>query len=654
MPPKKQAARAQNILKYFANPVPQKEPSIDESCQILYENVQNEPTTTVPLPTKWNSIIENEDKANSTRGRDWTNPLPVPTEENKNKSFNSKDDLKKFNFKGTCIYYPLGEPFRKLEENLVKQIAHRNCCISLPAFACSTIPQIIALTTFNFLKWFENSKALLVYTSEQSVADWMIALKNIGISEDVISHYPKVSTFKTSKSPIGRIVISPLCIVKMLETEEFEQIIGDFRLVMLNIKADDASSKYGQIVSHLIRKDVFFRCAVITTTIAIKSRRNTMNLITNRQQAITNLNLSSWKEQNEMDMDFRSSIIPPGIEVKFWKTEELSDVHKELLEKWKEATAPILKQLFENSKVPSENLLELIWMENRTSETSIAELICKLFRILLIDGIPNAMQYAVEKSGNCHLKYSYLQETVRAFLEINNASRGVIFVKDDQTAQILQAFLRKRFGDVVFWWSETLNDNNAIPMSKLAMMFYERNLDGRIVGNDVIVDAKKSKVPPMKKYEFKYEASRMCVETKNMRLEFFVPNANVIRKSAAMCENLSGLLLTAKERNELFERLKNWEFCEYRRKRKSFLVLNESSTNVEMMDDEMIEWNDSVQYLGNVPSSRLSERFSEYLNGNGQIRSAKFKRKFEYSNEITCETKMETLNKLIRKIDSIF
>lgn len=476
MPPKK--APKSGLLQFFAKQQQEKYQIIaqsteeDDSCEVLFEKpapTTSTSTTTPKSATKWATTLEKS--AEKTAGRDWSNPFPIKVGSVKktNNEKNNKSDLLANGFDGIHgneLFYPIDEPIRSFEINLLKCTATSNCCIALPASAPSTSGGICAMTVFNFLKWFPRCRVLLVTPSE----NWLTSLRQLGL-ESQTTKLTTMTQFKNMKSEAGRILMctTPQCALKIVESSEAGEFLDEVRLVVMELKPNECCTKYKPIINALTVKDTFFRCVALTTSTSNSSRRTSS--ITKRQIMITNLHLSDWIEQSETDFAFRSSNIPAGIEVKLWRSEENSKKHLEIIEKFEIFCAEKIEELARNSILPSKSFKKCIWTcwkslkQSNPSETEkieLAEFLVTSYKNLIIDGVVAARDYVKKYADDEKLqdyakklldpsmlggfsefpsKFQHLSDSIEAFLRMNNHVLGVILCRDTEQAIEIQNYL---------------------------------------------------------------------------------------------------------------------------------------------------------------------------------------------------------------------
>ncbi|CAI2299662.1 unnamed protein product [Caenorhabditis sp. 36 PRJEB53466] len=501
MPPKKQPrleTKTGGLLKFFAKEQEKRaenrqQPANfdDDSCQILFETPQNRPgpsaaTTpnTLKKPqssapsktpetpknaTKWAETLQKT--GGSSAGRDWQNPCPIAVgSAKKNDEKNAKSLLLDHGFDnihGNGIFYPIDEPIRNFEVNLIKCAAASNCCIALPSCAPSSSARICAITVLNFLKWFPRSRALLVTSSDT----WFSALRRMGL-EAQCTKLATLTQFKHLKTDPGSILIcaTPQCAVKVVESMEAESFLEDIRLVLMDLKPAECCAKYKPILNALTVKDTFFRSIVLTTSISNTSRRTAS--ITKRQLMITNLQLSDWIEQSDTDFAFRSANIPAGVEVKLWKSESVqSEKLAEIVAKFEDFCRKPMERLVEERIITIKSLKKSIWtcwksLKSATNsfekrqKLEIAELLTTCYKILTIDGIVAARNYTKNFTEQAHLretaeqileifggfsefppKFQLITDAIEAFLKMDNHLRGAILCRDSDQALEIQNYL---------------------------------------------------------------------------------------------------------------------------------------------------------------------------------------------------------------------
>lgn len=476
MPPKK--GPKSSLLQFFAKQQQEKYQSAknsendDDSCQVLFEKQVPGPSfvnTTPKSATKWSTTLQKSSE--KTIGRDWMYPLPIKVGSAKkaNNVKNNKSDLVENGFDGihgNGIFYPIDEPIRGFEVNLLKCTATSNCCIALPASAPSTSGRICAMTVFNFLKWFPRCRVLLVSASD----NWLIGLRQLGLDSQT-TKLTTMTQFKNMKTDAGRILMctTPQCALKIVESPEAGEFLDEIRLVIMDLKPSECCAKYKPIINALTVKDTFFRCIILTTSISNSSRRTSS--ITKRQIMITNLHLSDWIEQSETDFSFRSSNIPAGIEVKAWKSEENSEKHREIIEKFEMFCEPKIEELARESILPSKSFKKSIWTcwkslkqsnPSLVEKVELAEFLTTSYKILIIDGVVAARDFVKQYTDNENLqdyaktildsailggfsefpaKFQHLSNSIEAFLKMNNHVLGVILCRDTNQAIEIQNYL---------------------------------------------------------------------------------------------------------------------------------------------------------------------------------------------------------------------
>uniref|UniRef100_A0A1I7UG47 Helicase ATP-binding domain-containing protein n=1 Tax=Caenorhabditis tropicalis TaxID=1561998 RepID=A0A1I7UG47_9PELO len=481
MPPKK--PQKPGLMQFFAKRQQEKyqttqtaqEPSVDDSCQVLFEKPVSTPTKSPILSsrskvaTKWSETLQ---KSSDKAGRDWMNPFSISVVSSAKKAnlSNSKTDLLENGFdgiRGNGLFYPIDEPIRSFEENLLKCATTSNCCIAIPSSAPSTSGKICAMTVFNFLKWFPRCRVFLVGSSE----DWITSLRRIGL-ESMVTKLTTVTQFKNLKKDSGQILFctSPQCALKVVESEEAKEFLEEIRLVIMDLKPTECCTKYKPIINALTVRDIFFRCIVLTTATSNASRRTAS--ITKRQLMITNLHLSDWIEQTETDFSFRASNIPAGVEVKTWNSNENSSKLQETISNFEKFCQKIIDDLARQSIMPSKSIKKSIWtcwksvkQANPTEieKVEMAEFLTTSYKLLIIDGVVAARNYAKQYSEHIKIgdltkklmensilggfsefpaKFRHLSESIEAFLRMNNHILGVILCRDSDQAIEIQNYLQ--------------------------------------------------------------------------------------------------------------------------------------------------------------------------------------------------------------------
>uniref|UniRef100_A0A8R1HHG6 Uncharacterized protein n=1 Tax=Caenorhabditis japonica TaxID=281687 RepID=A0A8R1HHG6_CAEJA len=529
MPPKKQKTRTADLLQFFAkqqNDRLQKnshQDDDDDSCQIIFEpspapassSVQSAFPKTPKTPknaTKWAETLEKTVRVSGgspSTGRDWQNPCPIQVGKKNDRNSSLKDDLHSNGFDkihGNRIFYPIDEPIRGFELNLVKCAASSNCCIAIPASSPSTSSEICAITVFNFLKWFPRSRALLVSSSDS----WISSLRLLGL-EAQTTKFTTATQFKNLKTDLGRVLVctTPQCALKVVESVESREFLEEIRLVVMDLKPNECCAKYKPIVNALTMKDTFFRCIVLTTCTSNASRRTAS--ITKRQIMITNLQLSDWIEQSESDFAFRTSNIPAGTEVKTWKFEETSSEKLlEIVEKFENFCRGPIDSLGRDSIIPSKTIRKLIWtcwksLKSTTSQQNLeavelAELLTTTYKLLIIDGVVTARNFVknfprhdkpkiaetaqkiLEIFGGFSefpAKFQILADSIEAFLKMDNHVRGVVLCRDSDQAAEIHNFLEfqiaaKSTNFVRIVEEGTPSARNLWQLSRISTVFHDK------------------------------------------------------------------------------------------------------------------------------------------------------------------------------------
>lgn len=769
MPPKKQ--QKPGLMQFFARQQHEKYNqrvqstdaiTIDDSCQILFEKQAPAPIktpTTPKVPTKWTATLQ---KSSEKAGRDWLNPFPIQVSSAKkvNQS-NSKSDLLANGFDGihgNGIFYPINEPIRSFEINLLKCAATSNCCIALPASAPATSGKICAMTVFNFLKWFPRCRVLLVGSSDS----WFTSLRQIGL-ESQTTKLTTVTQFKNMKTETGRVLIctNSQCALKVVESSEAKEFLEEIRLVIMDLKPSECCAKYKPIINALTVKDTFFRCIVLTTATSNASRRTSS--ITKRQLMITNLHLSDWIEQSETDFSFRTSNIPSGVEVKAWKSEENSAKLKEIITNFEKFCEKTVDDLARQSVIPSKSILKSIWtcwksVKQQANPSEIekietAEFLINSYKILVIDGIVAARNFVKQYAEHQRLqslakkimdksifggfsefpsKFRHLSDSIEAFLKMNNHVLGVILCRDsDQAIEIqnyLELQLTTRCNCIRIIEEGTPMARNLWNLQRISTVFIDRkspkivilpvklrdfigycdglplaeltfiaaisreclfnfrrfagayllivndplenlrNEDGRLVVDDGKIGQKESKnamkLGAVERYDFKFEPSRLRINITNLQIQFFFPRqvGGALNDTEAM-GNLgkTHIEMSSKEHVELYKRLQNPDFSRFQRRKRPFWVLEDLKNpnekkpiEVEEMNDTEVFWNQDVQYLGDIRSSKLSEKLAKYMKDGPVEWAMSDKKRFEYVNEITSMERLLHLDRLLRNLDANF
>ncbi|ULU13115.1 hypothetical protein L3Y34_015956 [Caenorhabditis briggsae] len=769
MPPKK--TPKPGLLQFFAKQQQEKYQNNarssdnqldDESCQILFEKPvpsTSSVNTTPKSATKWSTTLQKS--AEKRMGRDWQHPFPIKVGSAKKANGNaSKSDLLANGFDGihgNGIFYPIDEPIRNFELNLLKCTATSNCCIALPASASSSSGRICAMTVFNFLKWFPRCRILLVTASDS----WLTSLRQLGL-ESQTTKFTTMTQFKNMKKESGRIMMcaTPQCALKILESSESLEFLDEIRLVIMELKPSECCSKYKPIINALTVKDVFFRCVVLTTATSNTSRRTAS--ITKRQIMITNLHLSDWIEQSETDFSFRNSNIPAGVEVKTWKIEENSMKLQEIIEKFESFCEKPIDELARLSILPSKSMKKMIftcWKSMKQSNTQeidkleTAEFLITAYKTLLIDGVVASRNYVKKEAENTKLqelakkildpsilggfsefpsKFQHLSNSIEAFLKMNNHVLGVILCRDsDQGIEIqnyldLQlatrctvlriieegthparnlwniqristVFLDRKAPKIVILpvkLRDFIGHSDGLPLSEVTFIASVsrdctfnfrrfggaylllandplemlRKEDGRLIVEDGKFgqkqDKKGLKIGAVERYDFKFEPSRLRIDVAHLPMHFFYPRemGDSLDETAGMSRlGKTHIEMSLKEHAELYKRLQNPDFSSFQRRKRPFWILKDlenpnekRSIEVDEMDDDQVNWNQNLQYLGDIRWSKLSERFTKYLK-NGHVEWAiSEKRRFEYVNDITSPDRLLHLDRLLRNLDANF
>ncbi|CAP31749.2 Protein CBG12832 [Caenorhabditis briggsae] len=735
MPPKK--TPKPGLLQFFAKQQQEKYQNNarssdnqldDESCQILFEKPvpsTSSVNTTPKSATKWSTTLQKS--AEKRMGRDWQHPFPIKVGSAKKANGNaSKSDLLANGFDGihgNGIFYPIDEPIRNFELNLLKCTATSNCCIALPASASSSSGRICAMTVFNFLKWFPRCRILLVTASDS----WLTSLRQLGL-ESQTTKFTTMTQFKNMKKESGRIMMcaTPQCALKILESSESLEFLDEIRLVIMELKPSECCSKYKPIINALTVKDVFFRCVVLTTATSNTSRRTAS--ITKRQIMITNLHLSDWIEQSETDFSFRNSNIPAGVEVKTWKIEENSMKLQEIIEKFESFCEKPIDELARLSILPSKSMKKMIftcWKSMKQSNTQeidkleTAEFLITAYKTLLIDGVVASRNYVKKEAENTKLqelakkildpsilggfsefpsKFQHLSNSIEAFLKMNNHVLGVILCRDsDQGIEIqnyldLQlatrctvlriieegthparnlwniqristVFLDRKAPKIVILpvkLRDFIGHSDGLPLSEVTFIasvsrdctFNFRRFGGAylLLANDplemLVFFLRKNGWNKFMNFQirFKFEPSRLRIDVAHLPMHFFYPRemGDSLDETAGMSRlGKTHIEMSLKEHAELYKRLQNPDFSSFQRRKRPFWILKDlenpnekRSIEVDEMDDDQVNWNQNLQYLGDIRWSKLSERFTKYLK-NGHVEWAiSEKRRFEYVNDM--------------------
>ncbi|EGT60402.1 hypothetical protein CAEBREN_01733 [Caenorhabditis brenneri] len=750
MPPKKPAKPG--LMQFFAkqqqekyqNPQKNQSDDIDDSCQILFEKAPVKPANfTISTPktpkvtTKWSETLERS--AEKSAGRDWLNPFPMQVvSARKVNTSNSKSDLLANGFDGihgNGIFYPIIEPIRSFEINLLKCAATSNCCIALPATSPSTSGKICAATVFNFLKWFPRCRVLLVSSSES----WASSLHQIGL-ESQTTKLTTLTQFKNMKQEAGRILLctTPQCALKVVESTEAREFLEEIRLVIIDMKPMECCTKYKPIINALNVRDTFFRCVVLTTAISNTSRRTAS--ITKRQLMITNLNLSDWIEQSETDFSFRSSNIPAGVEVKTWKSSENSTKLSEIIQNFEKFVDKTVDNLARQLIFPSKSIRKSIWTcwktvkqshPNDLDKVEMAEFLVNSYRILILDGVVAARNYVKKCTEDPEIqqkardileifggfsefpaKFRHLSDSIEAFLKMNNHVLGVILCRDaDQSIEIqnyLELQLTTRCTCVRVIAEGTPPGRNLCLLQRISTVFIDRKSpkivilplklkdfigycdglplteltfitsinreslfnfrrfagayllivndpiemlrkeDGRLIVEDGKFAQKEAKnalkLGAVERYDFKFESSRLRIDVSRLPVQFFYPRlVGVVLEAMEEMTNLgkSHIEMSSKEHVELYKRMQNPDFSRFQRKKRPFWILEDlehplekKPIEVEEMDFEQQFWNQDIQFLGDIKWSKLTDRFTKYMQDGPVVWSMSDKKRFEYVNEM--------------------
>ncbi|CAI5438047.1 unnamed protein product [Caenorhabditis angaria] len=391
-----------------------------------------------------------------------------------------------------------------------------------------------------------------------------------------------------------------------------------------------------------------FRCIVLTTSVLNTSRRTAV--ITKRQQMITNLQLSDWIEQTETDHAFRSSNIPPGIEIKYWTTQDdLSENHRKIVENFR----------FDGGfwKAP------------------------EIERAALLDSPKNEF----------HGKFKFLKEILDTFLRMDKSVKGIILTRNEANRLEVEKYLALNFAQIsnskqvlamtskklmeivdfsnvtfiICMDRESIFNVKRYQGAYLAILHRDfeklRREDGRIIVEDFKSTASSSskpqKVGALERYEFKFEKSRLKINALKMPVEYFLPTSSsssekpssstnqISKNHPKNPESNTTILMSTKEHQELISRIKNIDFSKYRQKNRR-MIFGE-------MNEDLICWNQDAQYLGDLKSSKKTLKMVEYLRNEKVERSCKVKQLFEYTNEISNPRHISNLDKLLQKIDQL-
>lgn len=661
---------------------------------------------------------------------------------------------------GNGIFYPINEPIRNFELNLLKCLSSSNCCVALPSSSPSTPGRICAMTVFNFLKWFPRCRVLLVSSSDS----WISSLRQLGL-ESQTTKLTTVTQFKNLKTEAGKILVctTPQCALKVVESTGGREFLEEIRLVLMELKPNECCSKYKPILNALTVKETFFRCSVLTTSTSNASRRTAS--ITKRQQMITNLQLSDWIEQTEADFAFRSANIPAGVEVKTWKSEDNSAKHAEITGKFEKYCEKTIDDLARQCIVSSKSVKKLIWTcwktlkqqsklpEIEKKKLEISEFLTCTYKLLIIDGVVAARNFVKKHSEIPHIKehaekileptifggfsefpakFQQLSDSIEAFLKMDNHVLGVILCRDSDQAieiqnylelqlttrctcvriieegthpgrnlwniqRISTVFIDRKSPKIVILpvkIRDFIGFSDGLPLSELTFIasisrdslfnFRRfggahlliindpleklRNEDGRLLVDDGKFVQNNSKNAPkmgaVERYDFKFEPSRLRIDATHLPIQFFYPrDVGVTFDETAGISQLgkTHIEMTSKEHTELFKRLQNPDFSRFQRRKRVFWVLEDlehpnenKSIPIEEMDETQLCWNQDIQYLGEIKSSKLSERLTRYMKDEPVEWIINEKRRFEYINEITSTDRLVHLDRLLRNLDAHF
>lgn len=168
----------------------------------------------------------------------------------------------------------------------------------------------------------------------------------------------------------------------------------------------------------------------------------------------------------------------------------------------------------------------------------------------------------------------------------------------------------------------------------------------------------------VERYDFKFEPSRLRIDATHLPIQFFYPrDVGVTFDETAGISQLgkTHIEMTSKEHTELFKRLQNPDFSRFQRRKRVFWVLEDlehpnenKSIPIEEMDETQLCWNQDIQYLGEIKSSKLSERLTRYMKDEPVEWIINEKRRFEYINEITSTDRLVHLDRLLRNLDAHF
>ncbi|CAD6184158.1 unnamed protein product [Caenorhabditis auriculariae] len=418
---------------------------------------------------------------------------------------------------GGSLHIPVDEFLPKNQLEWIKTAVGMNCCLAMPAQASSASFRVVAVTALNYLRWFPRCRILFCLSNIETAETWEEELQRTGIPEEDIRCISSTSCLKSDRSADKRVLICTSSAWTMKTLDSMNDM-DSVRLCVVELKHNESSEKYKTIISKLTVCNTLYRVLVCTTSVPSGSRKT--SAISKRQQTITTLQISTWIEPSEDDVDFRFSTIPENVKPLYWTERELSDQNQILLEKWRKGCKTVLGKLVSESVLKSDEIEDYIWMSSENLAETISsasrrrnakcvEFLRDVYKILLIEGMKPAFLFVMQtlksdaedlemllvadqdlvsvyehlqslyaQGGNAevHYKWRKLHQVITGFLRNGTTTYGLVVTKDERSAIVAQKALGALMCKVVRAVAtdqQKQGDHDIWPMSRISTVFME-------------------------------------------------------------------------------------------------------------------------------------------------------------------------------------